>query len=180
MTFDEYLRVLTALHIELNLALTIRAPASMAELKHLEQVWGHQLPDELRTAWLTTDGCDQTFFVRPGYLTGYAFLSVAEALQAREGFKARAPRYVEWVEHAPRDRRIKSGWFHPGWLPFASFFGSLVLLVDTAPAASGTVGQIIAFTHDPDQMTYVAPSFGALLEASLPWIRKNTGDRFAP
>lgn len=53
-------------------------------------------------------------------------------------------------------------------LPFAEFGGgSLRLLVDLAPSARGTSGQVIAFTHDPDEMTFVADSFDAFLARSL-------------
>lgn len=179
MNFDDYLRTVTKLYSDLDQSMELRKPATATKLGQLEKKWGHRLPQGLRAAWRTTDGTDQNLFARPKYLTGYAFLSVADALKERASFEKRAPRYAGWIEPKPRDRRIQPGWFHEGWLPFASFFGSLVLLVDASPAKPGKVGQIIAFTHDPDQMTYVAASFEELLKKSLPWIRKHAYDLLA-
>jgi len=118
----------------------------------------------------TSTVCGQTRWARPRYLSVYGFLSVSEAIKARAGFAARAPRYVGYEQDRPRDPRIAPGWYQPGWLPFAAFGGaSLVLLVDAAPSARGRAGQIIAFTHDPAAITYVAPSFPGFLAASLRW-----------
>ena len=98
---------------------------------------------------------------------------MSEARKERAGFAKRAPRYADYEEESPRDRRILPGWYQPGWLPFASFGGaSLVLLVDASPAPPGRSGQLIAFTHDPDEITYVAGSFSAYLAASLAWFEK--------
>ncbi len=176
MTFAEYLRGVTKLYAALDRPVSLRKPATAAKLSKVEKTWGHRLPKELRAAWTTTDGTDHHLFARPKFFTGYDFLSTADALKERASFERRQKQYLGYVEPKPRDRRIQPGWFHAGWLPFASFYGSLVLLVDASPAKSGKVGQIIAFTHDPDAITYIAPSFEALLAKSLPWMRKAAAD----
>ncbi|HTA93971.1 MAG TPA: SMI1/KNR4 family protein [Polyangiaceae bacterium] len=170
MAFDDYLTRLEELYRQRALPLACRDAASLAQLQAVEQQLGLELPEDLRTAWLTTDGLGdcQTVFARPGRLTGYDFLSLAAALRAREGLRRRAATYSRYTEPEPRDARIGAGWFQPGWLPFAGFGGgTLLLLLDMAPASAGTPGQIIAFTHDPDQIEYVAQSFADLLKGSL-------------
>jgi cell wall assembly regulator SMI1 len=85
-------------------------------------------------------------------------LSVRGAITQRSRFAARAPRYDGYVEEP---------------LPFAAFGGgSLVLLVDASPTVHGRSGQIIAFTHDPDQITYVGAAFPEYLAASLSWFEE--------
>jgi cell wall assembly regulator SMI1 len=102
---------------------------------------------------------------------------VRDAIKERAGFERRAPRYAGYQESRPRDARISPGWYQPGWLPFATFGGAtLVLLVDASPGPGGRVGQVIAFTHDPDEMTYVAPSFSEFLQASLQWLEARPQD----
>lgn len=73
---------------------------------------------------------------------------------------------------ASKDDRLTGGWWAPGWIPFASGYGgAIVLLVDGSPGPAGQPGQVIAFIHDPDEMTWVAPSFGAYLQASAQALR---------
>jgi len=167
MSFADYVARISALTERCDGELELRAPAKEKEIRKLEAL-PVVVPKELAAAWRITDGTRGTLFAVPRYLTGYEFLSVSEAIAARAGFERRAPRYAGYEEKRPRDPRIASGWYQPGWLPFAAFGGStLVLLVDASPTARGRVGQIIAFTHDPDAITYVAPSFAEFLVASL-------------
>ncbi len=170
MAFINYLTRLEELYRQHALPLARRDAASLAQLQAVEEQLGLELPEDLRTAWLTTDGLAdyQTVFARPGRLTGYDFLSLAAALREREGLRRRAASYARYIEPEPRDARIGTDWFQPGWLPFAGFGGgTLLLMLDMAPASGGTLGQIIAFTHDPDQIEYVAQSFAELLKGSL-------------
>lgn len=120
--------------------------------------------------FLTTDGVpgEKPFFARPGFLTPYGFLSAASTLRFREVMRKRAPGYVGYVEPKPRDTRIMPTWYSDGWLPFADFGGgSLLLILDSSPASRGVPGQIIAYTHDPDEISYVAQSFDRFLSDSL-------------
>ena len=85
-----------------------------------------------------------------------------------------APQYEGYVEEKPRDQRIRPGWFHDGWLPFAGFGGGILLLIqDYSPTEEGNIGQIIAFTHDPDEISYVAPDFQTFLHHSLSSIKED-------
>jgi cell wall assembly regulator SMI1 len=164
MSFIDYLTSLEGPYHRYKLSLPRRNAASVPRLKAVERELGLALPKDLRAAWRTTNGLgkSQTVFARPGRLTGYEFLAVEAALKEREGLRRRAPSYSKYREPGTRDARSRAGWFEPGWLPFAGFGGgTLLLILDLAPASPGTPGQIIAFTHDPDQIEYIAPSFAA-------------------
>lgn len=52
----------------------------------------------------------------------------------------------------------------------------MVLFVDCDPAADGTEGQIIAFVHFPDEVTFIAPDGGSYLALSLAWLQENAED----
>ncbi len=173
MKFAGYLKAIEKLYAKADRTLKLQKPASARSLRDLEAELEAPLPNELRAAWELGDGSADyaRVFARPGYLTGYELLSVAGARKARESMRKRAPRYaaVKYVEHEPRDARIQPGWFAPGWLPFGEFGGgSLLLLVDLSPApkGKGKSGQVIAFTHDPDEMSYVESSFEKFLTGS--------------
>lgn len=173
MKFAVYLKAIEKLYAKADRALTLQKPASARSLRDLEAELEAPLPTELRAAWERGDGSADyaNVFARPGYLTGYELLSVAGARKERESMRKRAPRYAaaKYEEQKPRDPRIRPGWFAPGWLPFGEFGGgSLLLLVDLSPApkGKGKAGQVIAFTHDPDHISFVETSFEKFLTAS--------------
>ncbi|EHK68092.1 SMI1/KNR4 family protein [Achromobacter arsenitoxydans] len=170
MNFSSYLDRLRAVYDAYASALSLNPGATKAVMEAAETHLGFPISADVRQAWLLADGCesDGPVFMRPGYLTGYDFLSLEEAITQRSNMAKRAPRYAGFDEPASTDARIREGWFHEGWLPFAGFGGAtLLLMADHSPGKLGTPGQIIAFTHDPDQITWVAPSFEALLMGSI-------------
>lgn len=180
MSFAHYLAGIRTLASKHGASLELRKPAKATALAKLASLNGVLVPGELGAAWRTSDGYEHNLFSRPGFMTGYEFLSVSEAIEERASFAKRAPQYEGYEDPEDRDPRIAPGWYQPGWLPFASFGGgTLVLLVDASPSKRGRAGQIIAFTHDPDEMTYVAASFSEYLSASLRWIKSHPDDVLA-
>jgi cell wall assembly regulator SMI1 len=49
-------------------------------------------------------------------------------------------------------------------------------MVDMSPAAKGSKGQVIAFTHDPDEISWVSKSFADFLAASLKAFKADAED----
>jgi cell wall assembly regulator SMI1 len=170
MTFSTYIAGIRRLYTSRGIELKLARPATAAALDRMEQRYGFPLPAEFRNAFRTTNGVphEKPVFARPGFLTSYAFLSKTSALQHRELMRKRAPTYRSYVEPQPRDPRIAPGWYSDGWLPFADFGGgTLLLILDSSPTTRGSIGQIIAYTHDPDVISYVARSFEQFLAVSL-------------
>jgi len=167
--FERYVGQLRTLYREADRILSMSPPATDAELVDLERQLGWLVPSPLRSAWLVANGGEaySPVFARPGRLTGHDFLSVEQALAECESLRRRAPSYEGYEEPDPRGTRIKEGWYQPGWLPFAGFGGgSLLLMIDVTPGSAGTIGQVISYTHDPDQIEFVAASFEEFLERS--------------
>ncbi|PXX45148.1 SMI1/KNR4 family protein [Undibacterium pigrum] len=170
MRFSDYLKKVLTLYADADVAPELQPSATLAEITALEQDFGFPLPEELKQAWLAANGGGyyKALFARPGYLTGYDFLSLSDCMDERMSMKNRAVQYLDYQQEEARDARISPNWYEPGWLPFASFGGgTLLLILDMSPRAQGKAGQIICFTHDPDCMEYVAASFNDLLVASL-------------
>jgi cell wall assembly regulator SMI1 len=170
LTFAGYISRLKKLYERTGVSLPLRPPVSLRTIASLEKRRGLRVPAPLRAAWLTANGAGsyKAVFARKGYVDGYDFLSVASAFAEREEMRKLAPNYEGYVEPEKRDARIQPGWFQPGWLPFGEFGGAtLLLILDMSPSAKGRVGQIIAYTHDPDRIEHVAPSFAELLRDSL-------------
>ncbi|MFB6717821.1 MULTISPECIES: SMI1/KNR4 family protein [unclassified Streptomyces] len=170
MEFNAYREALAETYLASEGQLELSSSASIAELRDIENDLGFSLDPGLRAAWLEADGGPNWIpvFARPGYLSGYHFLSIEAATARRRSMKRNASRYADYLDPRPRDPRIGAGWFNEGWLPFAELDGGTgILIQDYCPTHAGTLGQIIAYTHDPDEMSYVAPSFEDLLEESI-------------
>ncbi|MFZ6871741.1 SMI1/KNR4 family protein [Undibacterium sp. Di27W] len=170
MQFSDYLKKILAMYADAEVEADLQSATSLAEIEALEKDYGFPLPEELKQAWLTANGGGyyRALFARPGYLTGYDFLSLSESMEERLSMKNRAIQYLDYEQEKARDARIRPDWYEDGWLPFASFGGgTLSLILDMSPTAQGQAGQIICFTHDPDCIEYVAASFDDLLVASL-------------
>ena len=156
--------------------LTLARGATASALKQMARKLGFQPGEALKQAWTLGNGSDEgaPLFARPGFLSTYEFLSIDQMLAERAGIERRAPQYKDYEEPEARDRRIRPGWYHAGWVPFASLAGATMLLIeDHSPSAKGATGQIIAFTHDPDEMSWVARDFASLLKGSLQVFKKN-------
>ena len=176
MLFSEYVEELRKIYKAYGVSWGVAPGCVESSLKEAETLVGFPLERGLRDAWLTADGSEHQvrMFSRPGFLTGYDFLSLASALKERDSMRSIAPQYEGYVEERPRDQRIRPGWFHDGWLPFAGFGGGILLLIqDYSPTEEGNIGQIIAFTHDPDEISYVAPDFQTFLHHSLSSIKED-------
>lgn len=188
LTFDRYLARVQTVYEELKLAPPEKKkPANEVALAALERAIGHMLPAGLRAAWLVANGAGDDelapLFWRTNRYTGYALVSVAEAKKSHAGHERLAKQYAdaEYEDPEPRDRQLAPGWFLPGWLPFADFGGgTLRLLIDFTPSSKGTVGQVIAFTHDPDEMTWVAGSFDEFLRQSIDALESDPDGMLAP
>ena len=178
MNFDAYVSGLRKFYEDNGLRLALNPGASEGELRSAEQALGFEIDRHLKAAWAVANGGkSRVVLAREGFGPGYEFLSIQQALKERAGFEKRAPRYEGYEDPEKRDDRIRAGWFQPGWLPFAAFGGAtLVLMLDHSPAAAGRQGQIIAFTHDPDRISYVCPDFLSLLAGSLKQITSEPDD----
>ena len=87
MLFPAYLNALHILYRDYGLEpLRTYPPASAADLAAAEAALGFALDPALKATWQSANGSDewQTVFARPGYITGYSFLSLADSLRERE------------------------------------------------------------------------------------------------
>src|SRR5262249_32779186 len=83
----------------------------------------------------------------------------------------------DWAGQSPyyfTERVVRSGWqtgpiqpvwWHRRWIPFACDAAGNLSCLDLAPAAGGTVGQIIDWDHEAGPWRVLFPSFEGLLAA---------------
>lgn len=169
MTPERYLDHLRAVYAQFGLSFDLLPPAGEGDLTILQDTLGAVDPG-LVALWRMVQGsredAEQPMFQRPGFVDALDFLSPQQAIAQAQAMQARAQRMQELVGPASADARLTGRWWEKGWLPFASFYADVVLLLDAAPGLKGQAGQVIAFVHDPDQMCWVAPSLFDYLQAS--------------
>ncbi len=169
MSPDQYLAHLRAVYEAFELPFELIPPASEQELAAIQQELGPVEPD-LAALWRMTRGssadCPQPFFQRPGFIDSLDFLTPPQALDQARSMQARAQRMWDMAGPASTDKRLTGHWWEQDWLPFASFYGDIVLLIDNHPGPEGQAGQVIAYVHDPDKMSWIAPSFAEYLRAA--------------
>ncbi|MDR0215239.1 MAG: SMI1/KNR4 family protein [Comamonas sp.] len=167
MTPEQYLQHLQTVYAEYRLPFECKRPATEADPTELAATLG-PLDPALAALWRITEGSngEQPMFQRPGFVDALELLTPKQALVQARNMEKRAQRMWDLAGPASADMRLTGRWWHAGWLPFASFYGDIVLLVDKHPGAEGSAGQIIAYVHDPDEMQWVAPSFESCLQAS--------------
>lgn len=179
MNPSAYLEAIGQAYAELGAALELSAPLPDTKRDRMLGGLGFELPAWLVELWQVADGGPsyRPVFTRPNFFTGADFLSLSEALALRESLRGIAGNYAGWEEDKPRDDRVRPGWFLDGWVPFAAFGGStIVLFADCDPAPGGTIGQVLSFVHDPDQISLVAPDGDTYFESSLVWFREEAED----
>ncbi|MFF2271748.1 SMI1/KNR4 family protein [Agromyces sp. NPDC058136] len=181
-TARAYLTAVADTYRELDASLELRAPLADEERDELLAPLGGRVPRWLVELWQVADGGPSysPAFARPGFFTGVDFLSLSQAVALRNRLRDLAGNFTGWQEPTPRDGRIRPGWFPDSWVPFGAFGGStIVLFADCDPAPGGEIGQVIAYVHDPDQISLLAPDGEAFLAASLEWFREHA-EEFVP
>ena len=80
--------------------------------------------------------------------------------------------YIRWFEEfgTAMDSKITNNADAAKWLCFSDCMnngGTSKLYIDFTPSASGKVGQVIRFLHDPDEFKVIADSFDGYLETLI-------------
>ncbi len=170
-TYLKVVRTIYGEHAEDNPhEFTLNKRASVSSLKKAKGQLGVPLNQQLEALWSIANGSDGAPLFHDGQrLAGYALLSIQQAFEERSFFEQRASQYDGEIESdEPRDPRVGDGWFSDGWLPFAAIEGgALQLLIDHQPLGTGKPGQVIGYSHDPDEMVFIADSIADLLPISL-------------
>lgn len=168
MKISEYLVGVKNIYAKQGRTFALNMPAPAASIGSKEGRLGQDLPSELKELWSLANGgaYGDPVFAVPNSNIPYDLLSVGDCVEQHDSLSRRAHQYEGYKDPQPRDPRIAKGWFSEGWFPFGDFAG-LLLILDYSPSSSGTRGQVISFSHDPDEMEFVASSFREFLVKSL-------------
>lgn len=96
MEFPAFVSALKAFYQDNDQPLRLKPKTTEADIAAAEQELGFEIDPALKAAWLAANGGPsyKPVFARQGYLTGYDFLPLQDALKQWRGLRTRAPRYA--------------------------------------------------------------------------------------
>jgi cell wall assembly regulator SMI1 len=148
---------------------TLCPGASDADFKAVEKAVGAKLPADFKMAYKIHDG--QKFaegnLVPPleGNEESYFLLSLKHLLEEWQTWKGLLDAGEFKDQASGPDKGIRSQWWHPGWIPFASNGGGDFLCIDLAPTEEGVSGQVITMSHESAKRELLAGCFAEWLAA---------------
>jgi cell wall assembly regulator SMI1 len=146
---------------------TLPPPASAAAIAALEAKLGFALPDDVRAFYLAHDGGPddhESFIAAPGEDYGRELLSIERIAGEWAIWKDLLDKGTfEANDHGKPDPGVQQKWWIPQWVPVTYDGSGNHHIIDVAPAAGGTVGQILSFWHDDAPRTVVASGLLAWL-----------------
>ena len=115
MEFPAFVSALKAFYQDNDQPLRLKPKTTEADIAAAEQELGFEIDPALKAAWLAANGGPsyKPVFARQGYLTGYDFLPLQDALKQWRGLPA-APRYAGYG--SPRRATADPGRLVPGRL----------------------------------------------------------------
>ncbi len=137
-----------------------------AELDAWERAFGVSLDPDLRALYRHTRGSKSGtpwLCVRTDELALLTLMDPKASLEfaGLQPLPVEDEDRVEWNGRTLNsDPRVAPFLRHPKWLPFAEFNGlGTALMIDGTPGSEGTMGQLIAFQHDPDALYWQGSGF---------------------
>ncbi len=151
--------------------------AKLEDLEKLKEAYP-SVPDALTslleyvdgTYWRVYQGEKIIFYFLGSDIEEYPYylLSSKQMVQNQPQLRRHFADYIRReYEGVDVDDKITDQADQMNWLHFSDCMnngGSSTLYIDFSPSPKGTVGQIVRFIHDPDELAVIADSFEAYLE----------------
>jgi cell wall assembly regulator SMI1 len=152
-----------------SLELPFASGATERAIDAVEDVLGIRLPEDVRATYRRHNGgfsLDPVIAMDMLPLTEMAELwRILEDLLHDEQWATQPPYYFtdEVVRSGHQAGPVQPVWWHRRWIPFASELAGNITCIDLAPAAGGTVGQIIDWDHECGPTRVLYSSFESFL-----------------
>jgi cell wall assembly regulator SMI1 len=145
--------------------------ASQQVIEEVERLLEVTLPEDVRASYRRHDGGYSVELISAMDVLPLAGIAerwqILEELRHDEDWAGQPPYYFteEVVRSGWQTGSIQPVWWHHRWIPIASDSAGNLSCLDLAPAAGGTVGQIIDWNHECGPSRVLLPSFERLLAA---------------
>ncbi|MBN2148454.1 MAG: SMI1/KNR4 family protein [Anaerolineales bacterium] len=168
----------------------IRPPASLAQLDAAATALHVQFPDDLRQLYQITDGMEPAsassgiFPAGDEWDMAFSLLPVEQIVSAWEMQRELLEIGDFTGLEAEASEGVANDWWNIKWVPFASNGSGDYYCIDLAPTTTGTVGQVIGYSHESGERNKLANSLAEylnrladLLEANRLWYDQQYGIR---
>ncbi|AKJ29062.1 SMI1/KNR4 family protein [Caldimonas brevitalea] len=158
-------------------------PATMAQIEAAERRIGHELPADVRAAYLRHNGTADSTRLHGPYFFHYAAWCSLDAMV--DGWESRCE-LIQRFREGPdseylfpeedeswRELEVRLDWSNPNWIPLGHTNTASTLLIDLQPAGMGTRGQLLE-DGGAGGVTAVVPSLGQYLQTL--WDRIEQGE----
>jgi cell wall assembly regulator SMI1 len=149
-----------------GLTRSLKRGATDKRIRELEARCGVTLPEDFKASLRVHDGqAGDGETLIPSVFTDeeYELLPLQEIASEWDSWKSLVDAGEFAAVASAPDEGIRSDWWHPGWIPFASNGRGDSLCIDLAPTAAGVAGQVISMNHETAQRLHLAPSFAQFL-----------------
>ena len=144
----------------LEVLASLRPGATQEQLRAAEEAMGVRFPEEVEIVYRVHDGqvrgLNHSF--APAFIEGDEWFSLERMVESWRVWKDLVEGgHFDGIESEP-EGRIRSDWYHLGWIPVTGDGGGDSRCLDLAPAPGGRVGQIIRQIHDDGYRSVEADS----------------------
>lgn len=148
-----------------KLAKALNKGVTDKEIAQAEAKLGVKLPSDFKESYQLHNGQKEGDLIPPpnNNDSGYILLPLKDILNEWKMWKGLIDKGEFANDESNPAKGIRTDWWHPGWIPFASNGGGDSFCIDLAPAKGGKAGQIITMNHESAERELLAPSFAAWL-----------------
>ncbi|MDO4245247.1 MAG: SMI1/KNR4 family protein [Deinococcus sp.] len=130
----------------------LNAGASADAIAEAETNMGLTFPAELKESLLRHDGTTWSGWA------GGELLSLVRIADERGVWMEllEGGGFDDNADHNEESTRLQAGWWNPAWIPLHADGGGNGMVIDTAPASGGTLGQVLFMDHEvgPNEPEY--------------------------
>lgn len=144
-------------------------PASLAEVKEVEETLGVEFPVDLRESYLLHNGSCDVWILEKGMLLSLEEIVRDWSLYHEFGNPKSEEFLPGWTYLSDTDKKrvpdeVRKVHWNERWIPVAENGGGDHICVDTDPDERGTIGQVFFRSHEVGPKSLLATSFLELLE----------------
>ena len=163
---DSWTRIIAWLRVHAPADVDVFPAADRDMISATAAQLGIAFPDQLVEFYQRLDGANSgSVFPSPDdYDMAFIPMPLDEVLVNWSGQK-QLVEVGQFDDCTPRSAaEIRSVWWDPGWIPFATNGGGDFLCVDSVPTAAGQIGQVISHSHETGEHRFLSRSLADYLQ----------------
>lgn len=151
------------------------------QIEVFEEKFGIKIPEDMKELYRYKNGSQWFYLLFPNDKYGrdfnYRLLALEEIEEQKKYFQNKDVLLTEFYSYEDeedssvleeiKDSRVKPHLQNKKWFPFAETSAGISLMMDFDPNNDGDYGQILCYTHDPDEIVYVAKTITEIINDTI-------------